>query len=443
MRWAVAFLGVLLAVIAAPGAGATELDPAFGIGGASEVDHAFRRSIHNTGFNDVTTTESGKVVAVGTTFRDAGSKGQLVLTITQFHEDGTLDEEFGEGGEVHVSSPDSKGNIKGFAVDLDGSGRIVVLGRSTKSFSFQSNTIVARVLPDGTLDRSFAGDGVRVLPKRAGQIAGYGLAVERTGGIVVAGAKEGVVLKDYGAALFRLRPSGASDRRFNRGPKGEWENFHKLLPGDYESASLSRALIGPDGIYLAGWALKKRSDRVDTVVAKLAGNGDLDPSFGSGGFSTFGFDRRGQSFPGSLAFDRNGRLFVFGGWRGKDSATIPGVASIRRNGELSPNFGTGGIATLLPQGTEDTYFSSGVVDDSGRLVFVAYDDDRVASEASFIGRLTPDGERDQSFGADGIYWIPEAPFIYPYATALDSQQRLLAVGGMGELAVVSRFLLDD
>jgi uncharacterized delta-60 repeat protein len=103
--------------------------------------------------------ESGGVVVIGAT--GAGA------TFWPYTSDGLPDRGFGENGVM--SHPQAYGR----AVSTDGSGRILVGGRSTQSGYIPEYDVgIYRLNPDGSLDRSFGEDGVVSYDRRTGGLRG-------------------------------------------------------------------------------------------------------------------------------------------------------------------------------------------------------------------------------------------------------------------------------
>ena len=145
----------------------------------------------------------GKIVLAGTTGANAA--------VARYREDGTLDGTFGSGGKV---VHDFGGSDTGNALTLDSGGNLLVAGTSSLNFAF------ARFLqPDGFNNLSKT-DDVSGMEDRA-----FGIAVTRTGKILVVGSSQGPTPKTtlalYNAfdgkqdcGSFFLHPTGAGSFDF-------------------------------------------------------------------------------------------------------------------------------------------------------------------------------------------------------------------------------------
>jgi serralysin len=92
-------------------------------------------------------------------------------------------------------------------VAVDAQGRIVVAGYARSGTV--SDFAVARLLPDGSLDHSFSGDGKRIVSFADGSTTADTVALDRDGRIVLAGAGPAEM------AFGRLLPGGALDDSFS------------------------------------------------------------------------------------------------------------------------------------------------------------------------------------------------------------------------------------
>ena len=103
--------------------------------------------------------------------------------VARLNPDGTLDKSFAGGG---VTTDFSGGDDRGFAVAIQPDGKIVVAGTATTAqggYDFG----VARYNPDGTLDTSFGSGGKVTTDFNGGEDAIQGIVIMPDGKIVAAG----------------------------------------------------------------------------------------------------------------------------------------------------------------------------------------------------------------------------------------------------------------
>jgi uncharacterized delta-60 repeat protein len=188
---AVALAGATGVAQAAPGA----LDPTFGTGGIVLADPG------SVTFQGLAVQPDGKVLAL-----DTGNDSQAYERVLRFLPDGTPDPSFGNGGAAEpVASP----AFWTRALALQPDGKIVVAG-----YDSAHDYVVARLLPDGKLDPDFDGDtgtanGIVHTVLTPGNDMPSSAQVDKQGRIVVAGTAGG---SDVG--IVRYLPDGKLDKSF-------------------------------------------------------------------------------------------------------------------------------------------------------------------------------------------------------------------------------------
>ncbi|MBD0349394.1 MAG: hypothetical protein ICV59_09600, partial [Thermoleophilia bacterium] len=242
------------------------LDRTFGTGGI------VRTSIGGSSVaDDAVVQRDGRMIVVGCAGAQAHDCGGD-LALARYQPDGSLDPAFGEHGIVRTGfGPRTEGNANAVALQVDG--RIVVAGGLFSTASPRYEFLIARYLPDGTLDASFGDAGVVRLP--SSDIAGSELdevVVDRAGRIVVAGAAIFSRTSD-GVRVIRLRPDGGRDRNF-----GSNGTVAVTLSSTPPCCSRVGALhVAPDGtVVVAGQdsALQRRF-----AVVRIMPSGRLDRRF--------------------------------------------------------------------------------------------------------------------------------------------------------------------
>jgi uncharacterized delta-60 repeat protein len=166
----------------------------------------------------VAAAPEGGVYVVGSTGEaDSLARGHDFL-VARYASDGTLVSSFGNGG---IAKEDFGAGESGEAVGVQADGRLVVAGTSESEDRFGSDVVVARYLPDGALDRSFSADGVRQISVEALHTdcaTPTDLVIDSRDRILVAGSlgcggEGGLRLRGL---LIRLLPDGSVDRSFVR-----------------------------------------------------------------------------------------------------------------------------------------------------------------------------------------------------------------------------------
>ena len=142
------------------------LDTAFGTNGAA----TYSTSNDNAGYS-IALQPNGKIVVAGES-SDGTNRNFLVL---RYNTDGTLDPSFGVNGVV------TYGNGAGNGIAMQSDGKIVVAGESS------SQLLVLRYAIDGTLDITFGTYGVAIYDVPTGESVGNAIAIQADQKIVVTG----------------------------------------------------------------------------------------------------------------------------------------------------------------------------------------------------------------------------------------------------------------
>ena len=142
--------------------------------------------------------------------------------------------------------------------------------------------MVARLLPDGTLDASFNATGIATVdfPGVADSLTlATGVAVDADGRIVIAGTV-GANSGFGNIGLARLTPDGHLDTDFGTGGT----TVPSLGPSLRSAAS--KLLIAHDGkLVVSGGIGGSAGEYTDMAVLRFMPDGTLDPSFGEGGIA--------------------------------------------------------------------------------------------------------------------------------------------------------------
>ena len=254
---------------------------------------------------------------------------------------------------------------------------------------------VARYHTDGTLDRTFGGDGkvTTNFQSGGGRDRAYALALQPNGKIVVAGeALQGpnVSSGERNFALARYNADGTLDRTFGGDGK---------VTTDFGSGSdddvINALALQPDGkIVVAGYSTVSGGN--DFALARYHTNGRLDTTFGNGGLVTTDFNHGIAETVHALALQPDGRIVVAG---------LPNIyrfalARYRPNGRLDPTFGDGGkvITTLL--GTIEQAFALALQPD-GKMVAAGVTNYNDFGDFMLL-RYDADGSLDATFGDLGL-----------------------------------------
>jgi uncharacterized delta-60 repeat protein len=249
----------------------------------------------NDAVNVVIPQPDGKVIAAGRfTFANNVARNR----IARFNFDGSLDTTFdpGTGADGEIT-----------AAVLQSDGRIVVAGRFTSFNGFTHNRI-CRLNANGSLDQTFGlGNGINN--------AALALALQTNGRIIVGGQFSQIDLTQR-FNLARLNTDGSVDLSFD--------------PGNGPNGDVNAIVIQPDGRIVIGGTFIGYDGFARGGVARVLGNGLLDPSFDSG------VGTGGNVF--ALALQHNGQIVLGGRFVQYSGTNRTFIARIFGDGSLDFGF---------------------------------------------------------------------------------------------------------
>lgn len=152
----------------------------------------------------------------------------------------------------------------------------------------------------------------------------------------------------------------------------------------------------------------------------LAGPGEPDPTFGTGGYVTV------PDYPSELAYDPTTAGFIAAFDDGTGTTTVRRYSS---TGMLDGSFGVGGVATISGAPFEVVTPRDLVVDPTGRII---------VGTTGKVVRLLPNGTPDVTFGTAGV-----ASGIFVTALALQSDGSVVYLAGGEYRALILRRLTSS
>jgi uncharacterized delta-60 repeat protein len=161
--------------------------------------------------------------------------------------------------------------------------------------------------------------------------------------------------------------------------------------------------VQPDGKVVVAGSANQGGSNTDFAVARYNANGSLDPSFGPAHDGKVTTDFFGDTdAANSVAIDAQGRIVVAGTDRQGDNDFA--VARYNDNGTLDTTFGPAhsGKVTVdfTPFGGDNDQANAVAIDSQGGIV-LAGSSDTGGGEDFALARLAPDGGLDTSFGGGG------------------------------------------
>jgi uncharacterized delta-60 repeat protein len=346
------------------------LDSTFGSGGVVKTDF----NGGNDSVNAIVFTPDDKIVAVGQAYVSRGKTTGEQIGVARYNANGTLDSTFGSGGKVTVAASTSyKYNSSGgVAAVLDPSGRLVIAGTyvGTKGGSiytppFYDGNALVRLNVNGTPDSTFGNGGIVLGNSGQSTYDGWtALRLQPVG----SSYKIDVIGTDQGKeALLQLNANGSRDGTF--GSNGE-----VFLTGDGFGGNL--VAFEPDGGFVG---IKNAPNFSFTVTRyDASGNVVFDHAVDYSALLPPGTYPAGFE-PQAVAIDPSGRIVLGGGvwdnppW-GNYSGPNSALMRLDSSGDLDTTFGGGGFVvnhfspfddeiTCLAFQADGSIIAAGYIDD--------------------------------------------------------------------------------
>ena len=357
LRIMFSLLSLAAVVIFAPAAQAAELelDRSFSSDGKLIVDRdAFALGIAQAG---------GRIYLVGRDF----DVHPAATFVTKLRTDGSVDKSYGSGGTKRLPS---RGPGTGFSdVVVDDSGRAVVV------VEFDDWLAIYRLTPQGSLDHSFAGDGVRYINMGSKHTSLAPHAILDDNGRIVVAAMVSSSGGGSDVVLFRFKSDGSSDQNFSSDgslrvdrAKVDWLD---TLAVDSED----RIILGSEsGIW-------------NGTLTRFTPDGHLDTSFSGDGLKPITLTRNGLAYLLDTEVGEDGSITVAVSAGGNSY----GSARVKSDGGFDDDYGDGGTIGL----TCNCAASAGSVSD-GRVAIVA---ERESGD-TLVTRIGADGSSLNQASAD-------------------------------------------
>jgi uncharacterized delta-60 repeat protein len=371
---------------------------------------------------------NGKVVAVGR-FVFAND---YIYGVARVNGDGTLDPAFDGDGRVVLDVTAGGGDFP-HAVALQPDGKIVIVGHSTFNASAEADMVVVRLLPNGALDATFDGDGIKTIGLATFDIANA-VKVQADGQIVIAGSSNNGSRTD--SAILRLNPDGTFDSSFS----GDGILIASL---GFLNNGLNALVLQPDGSIVVAGGVDVAGDN-EIVVARYLADGLPDGKFGAGGITHIPIAGTNETGFG-LALHGDGRIVVAGTSTNGSFQESAVVACLTPDGVPDTGFDGDGHA-FYSVGTAGTRSPGLALQNDEKLILVGTTWNTGLPQDFFALRLFEGGTRDYAYGNVGNATSLGAFFPGaddgPGGVVIDLYDRTTLVGYAGGLMGLARFVGD-
>ncbi|MGQ0678911.1 MAG: hypothetical protein ACT4OM_04520 [Actinomycetota bacterium] len=372
---------------------------------------------------------NGKTYAAGFVTLAGGDQAAAVARITP---GGDLDPTFGTGGSAIVNVAPGRGAAE-FArsIVVQSDGKIVIAGQHestlTGAKAADLDMFAARFLPSGALDTTFGTGGVFEINLSPGETRisssafrtdqAYGLAVrpnDKLFWVTTRGpdyaARPGREDRDF--SFIQLTKDGQLDTSFAADSTTPGIRFLDIDILGHLNQSPRQGMIQPDGkAVVASYTESDVAHPGGAIphLIRLLENGNLDPSFGTGGVASFP-NLLGPQFPTQTEFYDVGLQFnnkyVITGYAGDSPTSTVDMISARfnMNGTLDTSYGTNGLVRVDLAGFDDRGRDMTILRD-GRVLMVGSGKPANDNLNALAVMLKSNGAFDSSFGKGGILQV--------------------------------------
>jgi uncharacterized delta-60 repeat protein len=308
-----------------------------------------------------------------------------------------------------------------YSLVLQSNARPVVSGYANSCDKDQ--VMIARYLPDGTLDGTLNGTGYNTTIFGAAAI-GKAVTIQPSDQkIVVAGFSDNTI------GVLRYTTAGILDTTF--GTAGRVN----LNLGINEQGNAVAMQSGK--ILVAGNATV--ADVSQFFITRLNSNGALDSGFGTAGITLTPI---GDGCTANAMGIQSTNKIVLGGTAVVSGQVVFALARYSSSGVLDTTFGTSGT-TYVPIGN----FAAGTalaIDSSNRILLSGFSID-TSNHTIAVARLTANGTLDGSFGTSGIVTIdiPSTDVDHGLGIAIQADGNIVITGTSGTDIVVIRLSGTD
>jgi uncharacterized delta-60 repeat protein len=430
-------------------------------------------------YSAVTVLPSGKILVAGSWDSDPGQTFAATnndFLIARYTSAGKLDTTFG-GGKGYVSTgfpAFATGTAQDFPaaiVQLAG-GKFAVAGTTYSYFDGRGDFAVARYNADGSLDKTFSGDGKTTTDFGSSTVVSSdgasAMAVTSEGKLLVVGGAHFLYQKnlaDVAAARYNL--DGSLDKTFSGDGKMTSDagtvygvNSSDNNNNQWQDQGGGGVAILPGGKFVVTGGIGDAPNSVpldkrgDLYLTRFNADGSLDKTFGGGkGYTRTNTGAISEGL-GSVALLANGKIIAGGsrvlsfGDTFDDTADFL-VARFNADGTKDTTFGYGGagytVGNFYGHGNANDYLGSVNVMPNGKIVAIggSYPIGTPPDWAPSIAlmRLNSNGTFDTSFTSNGKRL--DGAMDGARTGTLDYQGRIVVVGSLtGNAGAVARFGAD-
>jgi len=269
---------------------------------------------------------------------------------------------------------------------------------------------------------------------RAGRGVGTAVAVQPDGKILVAGTTSPVA-KAPGDEVSTAENGDMVLKRFNSNGSPD-RAFGSGGTVRLRGAIAYGVALGPHNTIVVAGFIRGPDTTPRVALARVKQSGSPDGSFGSRGFVEVDLGRYSEA--NAVAVGPNGKIVFAGDQRPSLRVTNALIGRVSPSGRLDRSFGNAGVYYYFhPHGGAASSFKAVGLDRASRIVGAGGDFQNSGQHALFV-RLTAGGRPDHSFGSAGALTTPaEVDFT---GGDLIAEAQSLTITGSGEVLAAGRYM---
>ncbi|MBK9733147.1 MAG: T9SS type A sorting domain-containing protein [Chitinophagaceae bacterium] len=261
------------------------------------------------------------------------------------------------------------------------------------SATFFCCTNVALSQVPGTLDSSFANNGVKILKPSTGFDNAYSVEILEDGKMLIGGASEVSGPGNWDAVVYRLNDNGNIDNTFGN------NGFAYYDYQGYSQYVRSMKRLSNGKLLFVGGA--EANFQVDVFVTQLNEDGTPDASFGDNGTLMIPISS-GEDIALAVKEQPDGKLVVVGNCSFNGYTYLNSFAlRLNTNGSLDLTYGNNGIA-IIDAGYDYESAEDVLLMDDGGILAAGHVENNSDDYAILTFKLNSSGQLDNNYGNNGI-----------------------------------------
>lgn len=403
-------------------------DKQFGKGG--RLTDQFRQGLTN--YNTSVLQADGKLIAAGSVWNGI----DFDFVVARYDTKGNLDQTFNTKGYQTIDFKSNNDYVNSITIQKDG--KIIAAGYSGTNAI--SGFAMARINTDGSIDKSFDGDGKTTTYFNGNADIAYGVSLQQNGKIIVTGSSQLEFNEEANRfssdfIIARYNPNGTMDNSF------AFDGFLNIdLGGDDIPKSI--AIDQDDNIVVGGYSQVFDGSNIERsyfAIVRLTQDGFLDETFSGDGIELDGFS--GIAAANAIALQGDGKILATGIITNNDlDEKILTVVRYNKDGSFDNTFNGVGLKTITSN-NGDLTTNAITLQKNGKIIIAG----SLNNDAA-LWRLNPNGSIDKSFDDDGVLINSEFTTNDRIQSISFSENKFYTAGVdqiSGNVGVITSYLLAD